>query len=70
MILMTEFKQIVQLRNLGKTQKEIAAELGLSERTIRNYLKSGSIPCYERTVPTKKYIDDRFKMRKTEPETN
>ncbi|MEO5971202.1 MAG: IS21 family transposase [Bdellovibrionia bacterium] len=50
---MTEFKQIVQLRNVGKTQKEIAAELGLSERTIRNYLKSGSIPCYERSVPTR-----------------
>ena len=50
---MTEFKRIVQLRNNGKTQKEIGIELGLSERTVRNYLKTGSIPSYQRTVATR-----------------
>lgn len=50
---MTEFKRIVQLRNEGKTQKEIGIELGLSERTIRNYLKSGTVPSYTRTAPTR-----------------
>ncbi len=50
---MTEFKRIIQLRNDGKTQKEIGIELGLSERTVRNYLKSGSVPSYTRTVSTR-----------------
>ena len=50
---MNEFKRIVQLRNAGKTQKEIAAELGVSDRTVRNYLKEGKIPVYERHLPTK-----------------
>ena len=50
---MTEFKRIVQLRNDGKTQKQIGIELGLSERTVRNYLKSGSVPSYTRTVSTR-----------------
>lgn len=50
---MTEFKKIVQLRNDGKTQKEIGIELGLSERTVRNYLKSGSFPSYTRTASTR-----------------
>jgi len=50
---MTEFKRIIQLRNNGKTQREIGIELGLSERTVRNYLKTGSIPSYTRTVSTR-----------------
>jgi transposase len=53
MISMNEFKRIVQLRNGGKTQAEIAAELGVTERTVRNYLKNGRIPVYERTAPTR-----------------
>jgi transcriptional regulator with XRE-family HTH domain len=53
MILMTDFKKIVQLRNEGKTQKEIGVELGLTEKTVRKYLKSGSIPSYTRTVSTR-----------------
>lgn len=50
---MVEFKRIVQLRNDGKTQKEIGIELGLSERTVRNYLKSGAVPSYTRTASTR-----------------
>lgn len=48
MITMTEFKQIVQLRNEGKTQQEIAELLGISRRSVIRYLKNGSIPVYSR----------------------
>ena len=48
MISMTDFKQIIQLRNSGKTQDEIAQQLGISRRSIIRYLKEGKIPTYQR----------------------
>ena len=51
---MTEYKQIVQLRNKGKTQREIALALGISRRSVIRYLKEGKIPQYKREAPTKK----------------
>ena len=45
---MTDFKQIIQLRNSGKTQDEIAQQLGISRRSIIRYLKEGKIPTYQR----------------------
>lgn len=48
MISMTDFKQIIQLRNRGKTQHEIAEILGISRRSIIRYLKDGHIPEYSR----------------------
>ena len=52
MISMTDFKQIIQLRNKGRSQKEIAKALGISRRTIIRYLKDGHIPKYERKNPS------------------
>lgn len=46
---MTDFKEIVKLRNQGKSQEDIANLLGLSRRTIIRYLQSGKIPKYNRT---------------------
>ena len=53
MISMSDFQEIVKLRNEGKKQKDIARILGVSERTIRNYLKKGKIPIYKRDIHTK-----------------
>ncbi len=48
MIKMTDYQQIVQLRNKGKTQVEIAKTLGISRRSVIRYLKQGKIPKYSR----------------------
>jgi transposase len=48
MISMADFKQIIQLRNKGKTQDEIATILGVSRRSVIRYLKDGEIPQYSR----------------------
>jgi transposase len=48
MIKMTDFKQIIQLRNQGLTQDEIANKIGISRRSVIRYLKSGDIPSYQR----------------------
>ena len=48
MISMTDFKQIIQLRNKGKSQQEIANSLGISRRSVIRYLKNGKIPQYSR----------------------
>ncbi|MBL4867818.1 MAG: IS21 family transposase [Pseudomonadales bacterium] len=45
---MTDFQRIVQLRNRGKTQEEIARELGISRRSVIRYLKDGKVPVYNR----------------------
>lgn len=48
MISMTDFKQIIQLRNKGKSQQEIANAIGVSRRSVIRYLKDGHIPQYSR----------------------
>ena len=48
MISMSDFKQIIALRNRGKTQQEIANSLGISRRSVIRYLKEGQIPQYKR----------------------
>ena len=45
---MTDYQKIVQLRNSGKTQAEIADQLGISRRSVIRYLKQGKIPKYSR----------------------
>jgi transposase len=50
MISMTDFKQIIILRNEGKSQEDIAVLLGISRRSVIRYLKSGKIPVYKRDV--------------------
>jgi transposase len=50
MISMTDFQQIIQLRNKGKTQEEIAHKLGISRRSVIRYLKEGKIPQYSRST--------------------
>lgn len=47
---MGDFTQIIQLRNKGKTQEEIASILGISRRSVIRYLKDGQIPQYSRSV--------------------
>ena len=56
---MADFQEIIKLRNEKKTQKEISRILGISEKTIRKYLREGKIPEYKRSAPTKK---DPFKI--------
>lgn len=48
MISMTDYKQIIQLRNKGKSQEDIAKAIGISRRTVIRYLKDGHIPKYSR----------------------
>ncbi len=38
------YKQVVQLREAGLVQREIVGRTGLSEKTIRNWLKAGAYP--------------------------
>ena len=47
---MDDFKRIIQLRNEGKTQEEIAQIIGVSRRSVIRYLKSGKIPKYSRPL--------------------
>jgi transposase len=54
MIAMTDFQQIVQLRNEGNTQEEIANRLGISRRSVIRYLKDGKIPVYKRDTTANK----------------
>ena len=48
MITMTEYQDIVRLRNSGKTHQEIANLVGISTRSVSRYLKQGKIPKYQR----------------------
>ena len=60
---MTEFQKIIQLRNEGKTQEEIASIVGISKRSVIRYLKLGKIPKYSRKTksnrpdPMKEFYD-------------
>jgi transposase len=72
MLSMDEFKQIIKLRNKGQSQKEIANRLGVSERTVRNYLKNGKIPVYQRNKPTRgdnfeQFVDEIEKKLERHP---
>ncbi len=57
MIAMDQFQKIVQWRNEGRTQEEIARDLGIDVKTVRTYLKTGKIPVYQRAVRTR---EDKF----------
>jgi transposase len=52
MISMTDYKQIIQLRNKGNSQEDIAKAIGISRRTVIRYLKDGNIPQYSRKNPS------------------
>ena len=54
MINVTEFQEIIKLRNKGYKQKDIARAIGASLRTVQRYLSTGKIPAYKRTKPSKK----------------
>jgi len=54
MLKMTDYKEIVSLRNKGYSQIEIAKMLSISRKTIGNYLREGEIPVYTRKRRTKK----------------
>jgi predicted transcriptional regulator len=64
MISMSDFKQLIQLRNSGKTQDEISKILGISRRSVVRYLKDGKIPIYSRenksnrTDPIKSFLQE------------
>ena len=70
---MTDFKQIIVLRNEGKSQDDIAKQLGISRRSVIRYLKSGKIPVYKREVgatridPMVNFFDDAKKSLETIP---
>lgn len=50
MISMTDFQQIIQFRNQGFNQDEIAKKLGISRRSVIRYLGTGKIPIYQQRV--------------------
>lgn len=74
MISMTDFKQIIVLRNEGKSQEDIAIQLGISRRSVIRYLKSGKIPVYKREVaatrvnPMINFLDEAQKCLETIPD--
>jgi transposase len=72
MISMTDYKQIIQLRNKGMSQDDIAKAIGISRRTVIRYLKDGHIPQYSRKTPSNR-IDpmiDYYDIVKTKLELN
>lgn len=50
MISMLDFQKIIVLRNQGKSQQEIANDLGISRRSVIRYLQTGKIPVYKREL--------------------
>lgn len=55
MISMSDYKQIIQLRNKGNTQEEIASITGVSRRSVIRYLKDGKIPSYSRVTKSNRH---------------
>jgi transposase len=62
---MTEFKEIIKLRNKRYTQDAIGKEICRSVRTVQRYLGSGKITVYHRTKATK---EDPFEGHKERAE--
>ena len=60
---MSEYEELVKLRNRGYTQGDIAKSIECSSRTVIRYLSSGKIPVYSRTKPTKVDPFEKFKER-------
>lgn len=72
MISMTDYKQIIQLRNKGKSQEDIAKAIGISRRTVIRYLKDGHIPKYSREKGSnrKDPMDNYYQVVKEKLELN
>ena len=49
MISMTDYSSIISLRNKGKTQAQIASQVGCSVSTVGRYLRDGKVPVYKRS---------------------
>ncbi len=63
---MTEFEEIIKLRNKHYTQEEIGKEIDRSVRTVQRYLGSGKVPVYHRTKATKEDPFEGYKERAEE----
>jgi Helix-turn-helix domain len=67
MLVAEEAVEIRVLRRQGKSIREIARLLEVSRNTVRRYLRSEGLPCYERGVqpskldPYKQYLQERVK---------
>ena len=61
MIKVSEFNEIVKLRNKGYKQEDVAELTGISLSTVKRYLKSGKSPVYHREKPTRKDPLEGFK---------
>ena len=67
MLVAEEAVEIRVLRRQGKSIREIARLLEVSRNTVRHYLRSEGLPCYERGAqpskldPYKHYIQERVK---------
>ena len=67
MLVAEEAVEIRVLRRQGKSIREIARMLEVSRNTVRRYLRSEGLPCYEREAqpgkldPYKHYIQERVK---------
>ena len=72
MISMSDYKQIIQLRNKGKTQSEIASIVGISRRSVIRYLKDGKIPNYSRVNKSNRLdpMTDFYELVKEKLEEN
>lgn len=53
MLKMSEFEELIRLRNKGYKQEDIASMLGRSLSTIKRYLRSGKLPVYHREGRTR-----------------
>jgi transposase len=52
------FQQVVSLRTRGMKQADIAKRVGISERTVRKWLKAGALPSYRR--PNRRSVFDPY----------
>ena len=63
---MSDYEEIIKLRNKGYTQEEVSKAIGISTRTVIRYLSSGKIPVYKRSKSTKEDPFIPFKERAEE----
>ena len=58
-------REAVQMLRAGRTPKELAKSLGVSEQTLRNWRRQAEADCHERTdVPTSSELEELRALRR------
>ena len=58
-------REAVQMLRAGRTPRELAASLGVSEQTLRNWLRQAEADRHERTdVPTSSELEELRALRR------